>query len=95
MPLDGEVASELNGIETISERKAPAFDIGIGVAYSWRDVCALSADISTQQGGDVEGSAFVPLHVFACCEIILPAHGASRNLRPYLSVNSLARSAPS
>ena len=55
VPLDGEVATKLDGTETISEREDPAFDIGIGATYAWGGVYALSADISTQQGGDVAG----------------------------------------
>ena len=55
VPLDGEVVTKLDGTETISEREDPAFDIGIGATYSWGGVYALSADISTQQGGDVAG----------------------------------------
>ena len=57
VPLDGEVVTKLDGTETISEREDPAFDIGIGATYSWGGAYALSADISTQQGGDVAGYA--------------------------------------
>ena len=57
VPLDGEVVTKLDGMETISEREDPAFDVGIGATYSWGGAYALSADISTQQGGDVAGYA--------------------------------------
>ena len=57
VPLDGEVVTKLDGTETISEREDLAFDIGIGATYAWGGVYALSADISTQQGGDVAGYA--------------------------------------
>ena len=57
VPLDGEVAAGLDGMEIISERENFAFDIGIGATYSWGGAYALSADISTQQGGEVAGYA--------------------------------------
>ena len=57
VPLDGEVVTKLDGMETISEREDPAFDVGIGATYSWGGAYALSADISTQQGGDIAGYA--------------------------------------
>ncbi|MCY4031376.1 MAG: autotransporter outer membrane beta-barrel domain-containing protein [Hyphomicrobiales bacterium] len=57
VPLDGEVVTKLDGTETISEREDPAFDVGVGATYSWGGAYALSADISTQQGGNVAGYA--------------------------------------
>ena len=55
VPLDGEVATKLDETEMTSKRKDPVFDLGIGSTYSWGGAYALSADISTQQGGEVTG----------------------------------------
>ena len=57
VPLDGEVATKLNGTEITSKREDPAFDVGVGATYSWGGAYALSADVSTQQGGEVAGYA--------------------------------------
>ena len=57
MPLDGKVGTTVSGIELFSEAESPAFDIGVGATYAWSDVVAIFADISTRQGGEVEGYA--------------------------------------
>ena len=57
VPLDGEVATRVDGVEMMSEREDLAFDVGVGATYSWGGAYALSADISTQQGGEIAGYA--------------------------------------
>ena len=57
MPLDGKVGTKVGGIEFYSEAEDPVFNIGIGATYAWSDVVAISADLSTRQGGEVEGYA--------------------------------------
>ncbi|MCY4054029.1 MAG: autotransporter outer membrane beta-barrel domain-containing protein [Hyphomicrobiales bacterium] len=54
VPIDGEVITQVNGVNVPSERKEIAFDVGLGAAYSWGDY-ALTLDASTQQGDEVEG----------------------------------------
>ena len=55
MPLDGEVGVNVADAPVTSEREDPVFDIGIGAAYEWNSAYAISADISTQQGSEIEG----------------------------------------
>ena len=57
VPVDGDVNTRVNGTEFVSEREDPSFDIGIGTTYAWEDTYALSADVSTQQGEEIEGYA--------------------------------------
>ena len=57
VPLDGKVGVNVAGTPISSERKDPALDLGIGATYEWDDAYAISADISTQQGSEVEGYA--------------------------------------
>ena len=57
VPLDGEVGVNVADTPLTSEREDPVFDIGIGAAYEWDGAYAISADVSTQQGSDVEGYA--------------------------------------
>ena len=57
VPLDGEVGVNVGDTPLTSERNDPVLDVGIGAMYEWSDVCAISADISTQQGSEVEGYA--------------------------------------
>ena len=57
MSVDGDVNTRVDGVELTSEREDPAFDVGIGATYKWDDAYTFSADISTQQGGEVEGYA--------------------------------------
>ena len=57
MPLDGEVGVNVADAPLTSEREDPVFDIGIGAAYEWDGAYAISADISTQQGSEIEGYA--------------------------------------
>ena len=57
VPLDGEVGVNVADTPLTSERNDPVLDVGIGAMYEWSDVCAISADISTQQGSEVEGYA--------------------------------------
>ena len=57
MPLDGEVGVIIADEPVTSEREDPVLDIGIGAAYEWDDAYAISADISTQQGSEIEGYA--------------------------------------
>ena len=54
VPVDGDVNTRVGGMEFISERKEPAFDAGLGATYVWNGY-ALSADVSTRQGEEVEG----------------------------------------
>ena len=56
VPLDGDVNTRIGGMEFISEREEPVFDAGLGATYVW-DGYALSADVSTRQGEEVEGYA--------------------------------------
>ena len=57
MPLDGEVNTKVGERKLLSEREDPTFDIGLGATYAWNDAYAISADVSTQQGGEVGGYA--------------------------------------
>ena len=57
MPLDGKVNTEVGGMKLASETEDPVFGIGLGASYAWSDAYALSADLSTQQGGEVQGYA--------------------------------------
>ena len=57
VPLDGEVGVNVADTPLTSEREDPVFDIGIGAAYEWDGAYAISADVSTQQGSDIEGYA--------------------------------------
>ena len=57
MPLDGEVGVIIADEPVTSEREDPVLDIGIGAAYEWDDAYAISADVSTQQGSEIEGYA--------------------------------------
>ena len=54
--LEGEVGIRVAGMEMVSERKEPTVDLGFGAAYAWGEY-TVSADISTQQGGEAEGYA--------------------------------------
>ncbi|MCY4030954.1 MAG: autotransporter outer membrane beta-barrel domain-containing protein [Hyphomicrobiales bacterium] len=54
-PLDAEVATEVMGMLITSKRVKPSLDAGIGIAYEWDDAYILHADITTQQGDEVEG----------------------------------------
>ena len=54
LPVDGDVNTRIDGTEFISEREETAFDAGLGATYLWGGY-ALSADVSTQQGEEVEG----------------------------------------
>ena len=55
LPLDGEFVTEVAGVSMATEREALAYDVGIGIAYQWEDAYSLRADVSTQQGRDIEG----------------------------------------
>ena len=55
-PLEGEVIASVDGMKMLSERKEPSVNIGIGASYAW-DGLGISADVSTQQGGETEGYA--------------------------------------
>ena len=57
MPLDGKVATRINETKLTSEQEDLVFDVGMGATYAWNETYALSADISTQQGGEVGGYA--------------------------------------
>ncbi|MCY4033498.1 MAG: autotransporter outer membrane beta-barrel domain-containing protein [Hyphomicrobiales bacterium] len=54
-PLDAEVATEVMGMLVTSRRVKPSLDAGIGIAYEWDDAYILHADLSMQQGDEVEG----------------------------------------
>ena len=56
LPVDGDVNTRIDGTEFISEREETAFDAGLGATYLWGGY-ALSADVSTRQGKEVEGYA--------------------------------------
>ena len=56
IPFDGDVNTRIGGTEFISSREESAFDAGLGATYVW-DGYALSADVSTRQGEEVEGYA--------------------------------------
>ena len=57
LPVDGDVNTRINETEFVSKREDPVFDAGIGATYTWYDAYALSVDVSTQQGEEVEGYA--------------------------------------
>ncbi len=57
LPVDGDVNTRVNETEFVSKREDPVFDAGIGATYTWYDAYALSVDVSTQQGEEVEGYA--------------------------------------
>ena len=54
VPLEGKVGVNVAGTPISSERKDPALDLGIGAKYEWDDAYAISTDISTQQGSEIE-----------------------------------------
>ena len=58
VPLDGEVVTQVDGANQISELEDPVLDVGIGVFYTWElggHAYTLSGDISSRQGSEVEG----------------------------------------
>ncbi len=57
LPVDGDVNTRVDETEFVSKREDPVFDTGIGATYTWDGAYALSADVSTQQGEEVEGYA--------------------------------------
>ena len=57
LPVDGDVNTRVDETEFVSKREDPVFDAGIGATYTWDGAYALSADVSTQQGEEVEGYA--------------------------------------
>ena len=65
MPLDGEMAVDVDEAKMLSESKEAVFDAGVGMAYDWDDGAYVGLlGISTQQGKEIEGySASVELKV--------------------------------
>ncbi|MCY4049175.1 MAG: autotransporter outer membrane beta-barrel domain-containing protein, partial [Hyphomicrobiales bacterium] len=58
VPLDGEVVTQVDGANQLSELEDPVLDVGIGVFYTWElggHAYTLSGDISSRQGSEVEG----------------------------------------
>ena len=54
VPIEGEVITEVNGVNVSSELQEVAFDFGLGAAFSLGDY-AVTLDASAQQGEEIEG----------------------------------------
>ena len=54
VPIEGEVITQVNGVNVPSELQEVAFDVGLGAAFSLGDY-AVTLDASAQQGEEIEG----------------------------------------